>query len=60
MEKLLEYLRDQRKRKLITRTIFGLACVVFFVSTYILIYPALTMENTPVCGQEVHTHTDDC
>lgn len=36
-----------------------LACVVVFCTTYALILPAITMENT-ICGLEEHTHTDDC
>ncbi|MCM1544820.1 MAG: fibro-slime domain-containing protein [Ruminococcus sp.] len=37
-----------------------LASVVVFVTTYLLILPAITMETTPYCGYEEHIHTDSC
>ena len=37
-----------------------MAAIVVFCTTNALILPALTMENDPICGQEVHEHTDEC
>lgn len=37
-----------------------LACVVVFCTTYALILPAITMENTAYCGQEEHQHNAEC
>lgn len=60
MGKLLEYLRKSRKHKALYRVLYSVACVVFFVTTYALIYPAITMDKDAVCGHEVHEHTEDC
>lgn len=37
-----------------------LAAVVVFITTYLLILPAITMERTTVCGMEEHVHSDAC
>lgn len=42
------------------RLVLGLSCIVVFCTVYALIIPALTMEKTPICGLEEHTHNDDC
>lgn len=31
-----------------------------FCTTYALILPAITMDQDAVCGQEAHTHGEDC
>ena len=38
----------------------ALACIVLFVTTYMLIIPAITMEQTAYCGSEAHIHDDNC
>ncbi|MCI5625986.1 MAG: LPXTG cell wall anchor domain-containing protein [Clostridiales bacterium] len=39
----------------------ALSAVVVFVTTYMLILPAITMENQAlICGMEEHVHTEDC
>ena len=42
------------------RAVSGLAAVVVFVTSYMLILPALTLEQDTICGLEEHTHTDAC
>ena len=37
-----------------------LACMVVFCTVYALILPAVTMEKTPYCGKEEHTHNEEC
>ena len=54
-------LEKKMKRKSIwKKTFYCLAAVVVFVTTYMLILPAITSNTTPICGYEEHTHTDDC
>ena len=40
--------------------ILCLSCVVVFCTVYALILPAITLERKTVCGQEEHSHTEDC
>ena len=42
------------------RSIIALSCVVIFITTYLLVMPAVTLSGTPDCGQDEHRHTDDC
>ena len=37
-----------------------LACIAVFITTYALILPAITMEQTIYCEQEEHEHTEEC
>ena len=60
LERAKEFLRAQRKKNIWYRTMCGLAAVVVFVTTYMLILPAITMERKTICGQEEHTHTETC
>lgn len=51
--------RQHRRRN--WRTVFtALAAVVVFVTVYMLILPAITMERPIFCGMEEHVHTDEC
>ena len=63
MRKLLteaaEFLMKKRRRRIWARAVGALACVVVFCTTYALILPAITLERT-ACGQEEHTHTEEC
>lgn len=38
----------------------GMAAVVVFITTYMLILPAITMERDATCGKEEHIHTEEC
>ena len=55
-----KYSRKHRRRKAWQRIVASLACVVVFVTTYMLILPAITMEQTTYCGLEEHQHSDEC
>ena len=60
---LSEAIRRNKKRKRRRnwhKVVTVMAAIVVFCTTYALILPALTMENDPICGQEVHEHTDEC
>ena len=37
-----------------------LSCIVVFCTVYALILPAITLERKTVCGQEEHSHTEEC
>ena len=54
-------LNQKRKRrkgwKSLVRT---LALGVVFCTTYVLILPAITMQEEAVCGYEAHTHAQEC
>ena len=53
------FLAKKRRRRLWTRVVSVLGCVVVFCTTYALILPAITAEQT-TCGLEEHTHTEEC
>lgn len=56
LEWLREHCFDRRWKMLLT----FLAAIVVFITTYMLILPAITLENNIVCGMEEHSHEEDC
>lgn len=66
LEKLTKIYRDKKKRKKIKRTFFTLAAIVVFITSYILILPAITVEkdkaeenNIPINETETDTVLED-
>ena len=55
--KLNEKRRRRKGWKSLVRT---LALGVVFCTTYVLILPAITMQEEAVCGYEAHTHAQEC
>ena len=55
-----QYKNRNRRHKLWRRVIGGLAFVVVFCTTYVLIRPAITLEQTAYCGLEEHCHGPEC
>lgn len=55
-----QYQKKHKRRKVWQRIVGGLACVVVFCTSYALILPAITMEQTAYCGMEEHEHTEVC
>ena len=54
-------LSENRKRKKgWQRFVQMLALCVVFCTTYVLILPAITIQEKPICGHAEHTHTDQC
>lgn len=53
-------MKDHKKRQLWYRVVTTLAVVVVFVTTYMLILPAITMENKAECGITEHKHDANC
>lgn len=54
------YTRQNHRRRTWQKVVGTLACVVVFCTTYALILPAITQENTVYCALEEHVHTDAC
>lgn len=54
------YAKKRERRSLWQKIVGSLACVVVFVTTYMLILPAITMEQAAWCGIEEHQHGDSC
>lgn len=55
-----EYVVNHRRHSIWLRIVSVLGCLVVFCTTYALILPALTEEQTVYCGMQEHTHTDAC
>ncbi len=55
-----KYARQRRNRSVWKRIVAALACMVVFITTYMLILPAITEENQTYCGNEEHEHTLQC
>ena len=53
-------LKDKIRLKRWRKMILCLSCVVVFCTVYALILPAITLERKTVCGQEEHSHTEEC
>ncbi|MBO5157977.1 MAG: hypothetical protein J6B94_00095 [Lachnospiraceae bacterium] len=60
IERAREFIRNQRKKQWWRRFTMTAAVVVVFVTTYMLILPAITMERETVCGKTEHEHTEQC
>lgn len=60
MHQVKQYIWKKRRHRVWRRIVAGLACVVVFTTTYMLILPAITMEQTAYCGIEAHTHEEAC
>ena len=60
LKKAGEFLLERSRCRQWYRCVTGMAAVVVFVTVYALILPAITLEKDALCGQEEHTHTEDC
>lgn len=60
LKKMTDLVKANSRLKKWQRASTAMAAVVVFVTTYMLILPAITLENNPVCGLEEHTHTESC
>ncbi len=49
-----------KRRSRLWKAFMLAAVAVVFTTTYMLILPALTLENNTICGEEEHTHTEAC
>lgn len=55
-----KYTENHKRHKTWKKIVTSLACVVVFVTTYMLILPAITMEQTAYCGNGEHQHNENC
>lgn len=55
-----QYVKQSHRRDAWRKFVRVMACIVVFCTTYALILPAITMEQTHNCGLEVHSHGEDC
>lgn len=58
--KVEQYVKSNGRRRIWQRIVSALAAVVVFCTTYALILPAITMEQTAFCGLQEHIHDDSC
>lgn len=54
------YIKKKKKRKRLRRTTFLSAIAVLFVTSYMLILPAITLSDVTSCGMTEHIHSPDC
>ena len=59
-QKAEQYAKNHHRRSLWQRIVGGLACVVVFITTYVLILPAITLGKTAYCGHDEHHHDKNC
>lgn len=59
-QKTTQYLKNKKKRKAWYKLILAMSSVVVFLTVYLLILPAITLETDTLCGMEEHTHTAEC
>lgn len=55
-----QYVKSNGRRRIWQRIVSALAAVVVFCTTYALILPAITMEQTAFCGLQEHIHDVSC
>lgn len=60
LERAKAFLKAHHNQNIWYRIMCVLASLVVFVTTYMLILPAITMEKETYCGLEEHVHTEDC
>lgn len=60
LKETAKLMQDKTKKKRWHRIVISLSLVVALTTSYLLIEPAITMERTPECGIEEHTHTAEC
>ena len=54
------YVKQNHRRSVWRKFVRVMACIVVFCTTYALILPAITMEQTHNCGLEAHSHGEGC
>ena len=55
-----KYIIKHKRHNIWKKIVSSLACVVVFITTYMLILPAITMEQNTFCGYEEHRHDESC
>jgi hypothetical protein len=52
--------RKQHLKRIWNNCVMTMAAVVVFCTVYLLVLPAITMGDEPICGLTEHAHTDAC
>lgn len=60
LSKLTNSLKTKKEKSKRNKVFIVLASIVFLITIYSLMMPAITMEDTLVCTLEEHSHTDEC
>ena len=60
LSKAIKLNKERKQRKAWQKIVRGMSAVVVFCTTYALILPAITMEQTYTCGLEAHSHEEAC
>ena len=55
-----QYVKQNHRRSAWRKFVRVMACIVVFCTTYALILPAITMEQTHNCGLQAHSHGKGC
>ena len=55
-----QYVKQNHRRSAWRKFVRVMACIVVFCTTYALILPAITMEQTHNCGLQAHSHGEGC
>jgi hypothetical protein len=59
-EKIHMLLAGSRRRRLLRKFVQVMCSIVVFITTYMLILPAITLEQQTFCGMEEHSHATEC
>jgi len=60
LDEIRTHISRNKYKQIFRKFVQFLCCVVVFCTTYALILPAITMEQTAYCGLEEHTHSEEC
>lgn len=60
LKKFAQIVKADRNRRTWRKIVQFMACIVVFVTTYVLILPAVTAEKEYFCGFDAHEHTAEC
>lgn len=60
MSIIFETKKNKKRNRILKKIFICLSSIVVFVTTYMLILPAITMEIKPICGYEEHIHIKEC
>ncbi len=55
-----KFISRHKRNKLRYRILSVMGVIAAFITTYMLILPAVTMERKTICGMEEHVHTEEC
>ena len=58
--RIRKIIRNRRMRRFLNGIVSIAVAFVVLVTTYALIFPAITMEAEAQCGIEAHQHDDSC